>query len=152
MTNENNEKISKNAAQDALDSIVQMERTSLQQSIPPVWFGIAMSLAIGTLVFIIAAGLRDYYVFPIIAIPIIMASRLAKTQAIPKTMPMGSKGVFAMIGLVICFLALIAAGRIFTELYAMVWMPIVVGAIAAIIVYWLSVAERNDYLKKIDGE
>ena len=80
MTIQNNEKINTEDAQQALNTINQMERASLQQSIPPIWLGIVMALAIGLLVFTIAAGLRDYYVFPIIAIPLILAVYSTKTK------------------------------------------------------------------------
>lgn len=152
MTIENNDNISTDDAQDALNTIKQMERTSLQQSIPPAWFGIVMAFVIGILVYTIAASLRNYYVFPIIAIPILLAMRSRKTQTLPKTMPMGGKGIIGLIGLVILLLALIIGGRMFKEIYEMTWSPILAGAIAAIIVYLLSVAERSDYLRKINGK
>ena len=87
------------------------------------WFGIMMALVVGTLVFISAEGLRDYYVFPIIAIP----------------------------GLIIFLLALITVGRYFQEVYEMTWSPLVASLIAATLVYLLNVAERYDYLKKLIG-
>ena len=151
MTTENNEEISTNDAEQALKTVIEMERTSLQHSIPPKWFGIVLALVVGTLVFTIAASLRDYYVFPIIAIPIILAMRLKKTQALPKTKPMGRQRIVATICLVLLFLALIIGGRIFKEIYEMTWSPIVAGTLSAIIVYLLSVVERGDYLKKING-
>ncbi len=152
MTIENNDNISTNDAQQALNTVMQMERTSIKQALPPIWFGIVMALTIGILVFTIAAGLRDYYFFPIIAIPLILAARSVKTQALPKTKPMDSKGVVAMIGLVTILLGLIAGGRFLMEIYEIKWSPIVAGSIATIIVYLLSVAERSEYLRKINGE
>jgi hypothetical protein len=152
MTIKNNDKINAEDAQQALNTISKMERTSLQQSIPPIWFGVLMALSIGILVFTIAAGLRDYYVFPIIAIPLILAARSKKTQALPKTMPAGIKGVVKTASLIIVLLALIAAGRLLMEIYEITWAPIIAGIITAILVYLLSTAERNEHLKRINGE
>jgi len=152
MTIENNENISSEDAQQALNVVMKMERASLQQSLPPIWFGIAMAFTIGVLVFTIAAALRDYYVFPIIAIPLILAIRAKKTQALPKTPPLGMKGIITMFSLIIILLALIAGGRLLMEIYQITWAPIIAGSIAAITIYLLSISERNHYLKVINGE
>ena len=151
MTIENNDQPSADDAQQALNTIRQMERISLQQSIPPRWFGIAKALMFGALVFTIAEGLRDYYVFPIIAIPLIFAVRSKKTQALPKTVPIEGKEIVTIIAVIVLSLALIAGGRVLKEIYEMAWSPIVAGLIAAFIVYLLSIAERNEYLAKING-
>ena len=152
MTIENNDKPNADDAQQALITIRQMERISIQQSIPPRWFGIAMALMFGALVFTIAAGLRDYYVFPILAIPIIFAVRSKKTQALPRTTPLEGKGIVAIIAVIVFSLALIAGGRVFKEIYEMAWSPMVAGLIAAFTVYLLSIAERNEHLAKLNGE
>jgi len=152
MTIENNENITTEDANQALNVVMKMERTGLQQSLPPTWFGLVMAFAIGLLVLIIAAALRDYYVFPIIAIPLILAIRAKKTQALPKTEPMGIRGIIAMFSLIVLFLALIVGGRLFLEIYQITWAPLVAGIIAALVVYLLSIAERNHYIKRINGE
>jgi len=152
MTITKNDKINTDDATKALNTIMQMERTSLQQSMPPIWFGVLMALAMGILIFTIAAGLRDYYVFPIIAIPLILAIRSKKTQVSPKTISLGVTGKTALFSLIVTFLALIAGGRFFMEVYKLTWSPIVAGIIAATLVYLLSVGERRDHLKKINGE
>ena len=152
MTIKNNENITSEDAQQALNVVMKMERASLQQSIPPTWFGIVMAFVVGILVFTIAAALRDYYVFPIIAIPLTLVVRSKKTQALPKTASMGITGVVAMLSLVVIFIVLIVGGRLFMEIYELTWAPIVAGIIAAIVVYLLSIAERNHYLKRINGE
>jgi len=129
-----------------------MERSSLQQSIPPRWFGITMALMIGTLVFTIAAGFREYYFFPIIAIPLILAVRSKTTQALPKTTPIKGKALVTIISLIILCLTLIIGGRVLKDIYGMAWSPMVAGTIAVFIVYLLSVAERKEFLIKINEE
>ena len=152
MTIKENDKISSSDAQQALNTVVQMERTSIEKSLPPRWFDIIMALVIGTLVFTIAAGLRDYYFVPIVAIPLLLAARSVKAQALPMTKPLSVKGIVAMLSLIIIMLALISGARVLKEIYGLTWSPIVVGTIATLIVYWLSVVERSDYLKKINAE
>jgi len=151
MTIQNNEKINVEDAQRALNTVSRMEHASLQQSIPPRWLGVVMALAIGLLVFTIAAGLRDYYVFPIIAIPLILATYSAKTKARPKTMPIGMKGVIAVLGIIAILLSLIIGGRLFMEIYALTWAPKVAGIFTAVLVYLISLGERNEHLKRINN-
>lgn len=68
MTNETT-KVESEEARVALESIKHLEGIALQHAISPRWFAISIALVVGLLVFLIGAGLRDYYIFPIIALP-----------------------------------------------------------------------------------
>ena len=60
-------------AQQALDSIQKMEQAALRRVIPPRWFGATIALLTGSLVTLSAANLREYHVFIILAMALVIS-------------------------------------------------------------------------------
>jgi hypothetical protein len=152
MMNNNKEKINFEEAKIALASIKALENTSLQHAMPSAWFGIAISIVVGLLVFLIGAGLRDYYLFPIIALPLIIAVHRSKMKVSPRATKMNKKTIMALVVLIAFMLGLIITAIYIRSLYATMAGPIICSLIATLTVYWMSVSERNTHKNKIDQD
>ncbi|MGK0267896.1 MAG: hypothetical protein ACI8Y3_000503 [Paraglaciecola sp.] len=149
MTNETN-KIDSDEAKVALESIKNLEGLALQRAMPSKWSGIAFALVVGLLVFLIGAGLREYYIFPIIALPLILAVQRNRAKASPRTIIKGKKTIIALVGLIAFMCGLIFIAIYMRSSYDTLAGPLVAGVIAALTIYWLSISERNEYKNKID--
>lgn len=136
----------------ALESIKTLERTSLQHAMPSKWFGITIAIIVGLLVFLIGAGLRDYYLFPIIALPLIIAIQRNKMNVSPRTIKTSKKTIIALIGLIALMFGLISIAIYVRSLYGSMTGPIICSLIATLTVYWLSISERNEYQNTIDQD
>jgi hypothetical protein len=147
----NESKINTEEAKAALLSIKEYESASLQQAGPPIWFGIVISLVVGLLVFLIGAGLRDYYLFPIIALPLIIAIKRSKMKASPRTIT-NKKTTITLVCFTGVMLGLIIGAVYIRALYSNMVGPIICSLIAILIVYWLSVSERNEYENSINKD
>ena len=148
----NKSQINSEEAKVALESIKQLEKTSLQHALPSPWFGIAESILVGLLIFLIGAGLRDYYVFPIIALPIMMAIKRSKMKVSLRAKSTSKKSIIALFCLIGVMFGLIAAAIFIRSLYGTITGPIVCSVIAALIIYWLSACERNEHKNKIEQD
>jgi membrane-anchored glycerophosphoryl diester phosphodiesterase (GDPDase) len=148
--NDNKTQINSEEAKVALESIKQLEKTSLKHAMPSTWFGIAISIVVGILVFLIGAGLRDYYFLPIIALPLLFAIQRSKMKVTPRPSTTSKKTIIALVSLIAVMFALIFSAIYVHALYDNMIGPIICGLIATLIVYWLSVSERNEHQKKID--
>ena len=144
----NKSQINSEEAKAALDSIKKLEKTSLQHALPSIWFGIAISIVVGILVFLISAGLRDYYIYPIIGLPLIIALERSKMKVTLRTKT-NKKTIIALICLIGVMLGLIFSAIYVRSLYDNMVGPIVSSLVATLIVYWLSVYERNEHKNKI---
>jgi hypothetical protein len=149
MTNDTN-KLDAEDAKNALESIQSLEGAALQHAMPSKWFGIAMAVIVGLMIFLVGSGLRDYYVFPILAIPLIIAIQRSKAKASPKAEPVSKPGLVALSGLLVFFVLLIVVAIVLRTNYGLALAPAICGLIAAITVYFLSNSERKDYQNRID--
>ncbi|AOW75833.1 hypothetical protein A3Q34_02545 [Colwellia sp. PAMC 20917] len=149
--NNNRKQINSEEAKAAIKSIKKFENSSLQHAIPSPWFGMAMSIVVGLLVFLIGAGLRDYYFFPIIALPLIIAIHRSKMKVSPRATT-SKKTLIALVGLIGLMFGLIFAGIFVRSLYCTMIGPIICSLIATFTIYWISVSERNEHKNKIDQD
>ena len=149
MTNDTN-KMDAEDAKNALDSIQSLESTALQHAMPSKWFGIAMAIIVGLLVFLVGSGFRDYYVFPILAIPLLIAVQRSKAKASPKVEPLSKPGLAALSGLLVFFVLLIVAAIVLRTNYGLAPAPAICGLIATITIYLVSNSERKDYQNRIN--
>jgi len=152
MMNDNKAQINAEEAKVALEAIKELEKTSLQHSMPSKWFGVAISIVVGVLVFLIGAGLRDYYVFPILALPLLIAIQRSKMKVTARTAETNKKNITAITCLTAVMLALIFSAIYVRSLYGSMLGPIICSLLASLIVYWLSVSERNEHKSKINQD
>jgi len=149
MTNDT-DKLDAEDAKNALDSIQSLEGAALQHAMPSKWFGIAMAVIVGLMIFLVGSGLRDYYIFAILAIPLIIAVQRSKAKASPKSEPLGKPGLAVLFGLLVFFILLIVVAIVLRTNYGLALAPAICGLIAAITVYFVSSSERKDYQNRID--
>tara|TARA_R110002050_G_scaffold99181_1_gene205772 strand:+ start:23 stop:487 length:465 start_codon:yes stop_codon:yes gene_type:complete len=149
MTNET-AKIDPEEAKAALDSISSLESIALQSAMPSTWSVIALALVVGLLVFLIGAGLREYYVFPIIALPIIIAVQSSKIKASLRTIKTSKKTVLGLLSLIVFMLGLILIAFYVRASYGTLVGPMVCGVIACLTVYWISLSARKEHLNEIE--
>ncbi len=150
--NDNKTQINSEEAKAALESIKEFEKTSLQNAMPSTWFGIAISIVAGLLVFLIGAGLREYYFLPILALPLLIAVQRSKMKVTLRTATTSKKTVIALISLIAVMFGLIFSAIYVRSLYDNMLGPIVCSLIATLIVYCLSISERKEYKNRIDQD
>lgn len=143
-------KIDSEEASAALNSIKNLEGIALQGAMPPAWSVIALALVVGLLVFLIGAGLREYYLFPIIALPIIIAVQSSRIKASLRTIKAGKKTIIGLVGLIVFMLSLIVIAVYIRASNGTYLGPMVSGAIASLTVFWISLSARKEQLKAID--
>ena len=145
MTNEKHSAASSEAHK-ALDTIQQMKRAAMRRATPPHWFGALIALLAGSLVSLSAADLRQYTVFIILSIVLVISYQRQKTGVSAKTFPVKTM-VLGLIILVPLFFLLIIAAQLLQERLGYVSASLLCGGIFSVIVYLLSLFERRWYDK-----
>ena len=131
-------------AQKALDTIQQMKRAAMRRATPPRWFGALIALLAGSLVSLSAADLRQYTVFIILLMVLVISYQSQKTGVSAKTFPVKT-AVVGLIILVPLFFLLIIAAQLLQESLGHVSASLLCGGIFSIMVYLLSLFERHWY-------
>ena len=145
MTNEKHSAASSEAHK-ALDTIQQMKRAAMRRATPPRWFGALIALLAGSLVSLSAADLRQYTVFIILLMVLVISYQRQKTGVSAKTFPVKT-AVLGLIILVPLFFLLIIAAQLLQESLGHVSASLLCGGIFSVIVYLLSLVERRWYDK-----
>ena len=141
MTNEKHS-VDSNEARKALDTIQQMERMAMRRATPPRWFGALIALLAGSLVSLSAADLRQYTVFIILLMVLVISYQRQKTGVSAKTSPVKTM-VLGLIILVPLFFLLIITAQLLQESLGHVSASLLCGGIFSVIVYLLSLVERT---------
>ena len=149
MTNEKHSAASSEAHK-ALDTIQQMKRAAMRRATPPRWFGALIALLAGSLVSLSAADLRQYTVFIILLMVLVISYQSQKTGVSAKTFPVKT-AVVGLIILVPLFFLLIIAAQLLQESLGHVSASLLCGGIFSVMVYLLSLFERRWY-DKINSE
>ena len=131
-------------AHKALDTIQQMKRAAMRRATPPRWFGALIALLAGSLVSLSAADLRQYTVFIILLMVLVISYQSQKTGGSAKTFPVKT-AVVGLIILVPLFFLLIIAEQLLQESLGHVSASLLCGGIFSIMVYLLSLFERRWY-------
>ncbi len=145
MTNEKHSAASSEAHK-ALDTIKQMKRAAMRRATPPRWFGALIALLAGSLVSLSAADLRQYTVFIILLMVLVISYQSQKTGVSAKTFPVKT-AILGLIILVPLFFLLIIAAQLLQESLGHVSASLLCGGIFSVIVYFLSLFERRWYDK-----
>ena len=145
MTNEKHSAASSEAHK-ALDTIQQMKRAAMRRATPPRWFGALIALLAGSLVSLSAADLRQYTVFIILLMVLVISYQRQKTGVSAKTFPVKT-AILGLIILVPLFFLLIIAAQLLQESLGHVSASLLCGGIFSVIVYLLSLFERRWYDK-----
>ena len=139
-------------AKEALASIETMESAGYRLAVLDRWFGAGIAALIASMFAVYA--LEDpypYIVFPIIGLALIIAATREKVGAYARDFP-GSKRNRWILVLFSAAMILVFFGTIFIRrAYDLYWVPIIVGLLVGLVVFWLSESERRSYLTKAGG-
>jgi len=139
-------------AKEALASIETMESAGYRRAVHERWFGVGIAVLIASMFAIYA--LKDpypYIVFPIIGLGLLIAAAREKAGAYARDFPATKANRWALV-LLGAAMVLVFFGSIFVRrAYDLYWVPIIVGLLVGLAVFWLSESERRSYLAKAGG-
>ena len=138
-------------AQQALDSIQQMEKAAYRLATPPSWFGVTLALLTGSLVTFAVADMRQLQVLSILGIGIVIAYQSQKSGVSLNTFPV-KLVVIAMILLVPLYFGMIIIGQLMTTALGQTLAAMFAGIIFSTVFYSLSLIERRLHLNKTASE
>ena len=137
--------------QGALDSIQEMKRAALWRAMPPRWFGAIISLLAGALVALSVAGFREYHVYIIILMALVILYQSQKTGVSVRQFPSKLTAIALIIPIPLFFLLIVVAQTLSDRL-GYVWASLSAGVVLAFSVYTLSMFERRRHLTRISAE
>ena len=135
-----------NEAHQTLGTIQQMKGAAMRRATPPRWFGSLIALLTGSLVSLSAADLRQYAVFIILLMVLVISYQRQKTRVSAKIFPVKT-AVVGLIILVPLFFLLIIVAQLLREILGHVSASLLCGGIFSVLMYLLSLVERRWYNK-----
>ena len=138
-------------AQEALESVVKMERAGWRRAVPDRWFGAGVAILIASLYSLYA--LEDpypYIVFPIIGLAVFITTVRDKSGAYGREFPSTKANAWAMVLFVVVMLIVFFGSIVIRRTYDAVWVPLVAGLLVGLMVFLASESERRAYLTKTD--
>ena len=149
--NDDIDNVSPGEAQEALGSVVRMERAGWQRAVPDRWFGAGVAVLIASLYSLYA--LEDpypYIVFPIIGLAVFITAARDKSGAYGREFPSAKANAWAMVLFVVVMLIVFFGSIVIRRTYDAAWVPLVAGLLVGLMVFLASESERRAYLTKID--
>lgn len=143
--------VSPGEAQEALESVVKMERAGWRRAVPDRWFGTGVAVLIASLYSLYA--LEDpypYIVFPIIGLAVFITTARDKSGAYGREFPSTKANAWAMVLFVVVMLIVFFGSIVIRRTYDAVWVPLVAGLLVGLMVFLASESERRAYLTKTD--
>lgn len=143
-------------AQEALDSIKQMEQAGLKRILPvPKWLGGALALLIGTQIALLGAGIRTYntliiVLIVIMAIAIFNSNRSAGVEE--RIVLSGRAIILLVIGLILTYFLTIIAGQYLKGTFGYHWAPFAIGVLVVIGIWSLMMSNRRSNLSKFNTD
>ena len=148
MTNDKNH-IKSKEAQEALDSIKGMERAGLKRVLPPIWFGATLALLVGTLIALVGAGIRTYNWLIIILMAVTIIYQNLSAGATERLILSTRTVITLIICSVASFFLLVITAQKLKDTFGFDWAPIVIGALAAVVFFIITIIARNSYFSRI---
>ena len=145
--------VSPDEAQEALESIVKIERASWRRAVPDRWFGAGVAVLIGSLFALYA--LEDpypYIVFPIVGLAVFITTVREKSGAYGRDFPRTTANLWAIVLFVAVLLVVFFGSIVIRRTYDAAWVPLVAGLVVGLTVFLASENERRAYLRKADQE
>ncbi len=143
--------VSPDEAQEALESVVKMERAGWRRAVPDRWFGAGVAVLIASLYSLYA--LEDpypYIVFPIIGLAVFITTARDKSGAYGREFPSTKANAWATVLFVVVMLIVFFGSIVIRRTYDAVWVPLVAGLLVGLMVFLASESERRAYLARTD--
>lgn len=144
--------ITRDEAQAALNSIETMESAGYRRAVPRRWFGAGIAFFIASLFALYA--LQDpypYIVLPILGIAILIVSARESAGAYGRDFPATKASKLAFVLFTALMLVAFLGSIFIRRAYDVSWLPVVVGLLAGLLVFWISEGERRSYLAKAEA-
>jgi len=145
------EQIDKNEAIAALNAIEKMKNASLKRSISPRWYSAVLAILAGSLVFLSVVNLREYQVLVILLMGGVITYQAQKSGVSAKALQMKHLLV-AIIILIPLYFLLVVIGQYLIPLFGGLLAPLFAGGLLTILVYILSMYERQKYMSAMNSE
>ena len=145
--------VSPDEAQEALESIVKIERAGWRRAVPDRWFGAGVAVLIASLFALYA--LEDpypYIVFPIVGLAVFITTVREKSGAYGRDFPRTTANLWAIVLFVVVLLVVFFGSIVIRRTYDAAWVPLVAGLVVGLMVFLASENERRAYLRKADQE
>jgi hypothetical protein len=142
---------SREMLQESLDSIEKMEQAALKRVVPPLWFGASIALLAGALVALSAAGLREYHVYIILLMVLVLVGK-SKNLGVSVRKNHSKLTVIALCILIPLFFMLVAGAQAISGMLGNVWAPLSAGGILSAAVFVLSLFERRCTIIRVGVE
>ena len=145
--------VSPDEAQEALESIVKIERAGWRRAVPDRWFGAGVAVLIASLFALYA--LEDpypYIVFPIVGLAVFITTVREKSGAYGRDFPRTTANLWAIVLFVVVLLVVFFGSIVIRRTYDAAWVPLVAGLAVGLMVFLASENERRAYLRKADQE
>ena len=146
---EDNKDLSPHEAQQALESIGEMERAGWRRGVPDRWFGVGIAILIASLFALYA--LEDpyqYIPFPIIGLALFIIAAREKSGAYGRDFPNKAPNIWALVLSCVVLLTIFFGSIIIRRAYDLAWVPLAAGLLVGLLVFLASESERRAYLKK----
>jgi hypothetical protein len=148
--------INSEEAQEALNSIKEMEHAGLKRVLPtPKLLGAILALLIGTQIALLGAEIRTYNTILIVLIMIMSIAIINKNQSAGVTEKIvHSKRtiiIFLICIIPLYFLAIIG-GQYLNNYYEYYWAPFVIGAFVTISIWSLIMSAHRSYINRFNEE
>ena len=139
-------------AQEALESIAEMERAALQRAIPSPWLGAAIALLSGALVALSVAGRQEFHLYIILAMGSVLVSESVNKRhrkgVSARHSPSRITAIEGVILIPLYFL-LVVGGQALAGILGSLGASLSTGVILAVTVFAFSRWERRWYFTRI---
>ena len=143
--------VTRDEAQEPLDSVANMESSAWRRGVPSRWFGAVIAALIGSMFAIYALeDPNSYIVLPILAMAVFMQAARQKSGAYGREFPNTKANMWQMALFTVALLFLFFGSIVIRRTYDAAWVSIAAGLLVALIVFLDSERERRAYLAKAD--
>jgi len=151
MTNKKNH-IKSKEAQEALDSIKEMEQAGLKRVLPiPLWLGATLAFLIGTQIALLGAGIRSYNTLLIVLIVIMTIAiiNFNRSAGVMEKIVLSKRTVIISVLFIIptYFLSIIT-GQYLKGNFGYDWAPFTIGAMVIIGIFGMIISTRRLYFSR----
>jgi hypothetical protein len=151
-----NKQIESKEAQEALDSIKDMEHAGLKRVLPtPKLLGAILALLIGTQITLLGSEIRTYNTILIVLIVIMSIVIINKNQSagVTERILLSKRTIIiSLICIIPLYFLAIISGQYLNYHYDYYWAPFVIGAFATISIWILVLSAHRSYINRFNEE
>lgn len=147
------QKISPKQAQDAIDTVADVQKASWQRATPTRWYGAGIALLI-TCLFALYA-LQDPYPYilaPILGLAVFIATSREKSGIYARSQLTSKKNIAAFAVFIAFMLSLFFGAILIRRTFDMAWVPVAAGVLAGLIIFVGNESARRAFRVKANQD